>query len=112
VSPIVVTVAFCNDLASAIITRSLRLSVTLPAAPGFMNVVRSTGRVLQPMLDDLSSEPRWFSGAAGQHIKEYTIYREAKAVVAPSVTDEDTSEIEHQSDIWDDERQQMLDDYD
>jgi hypothetical protein len=53
-----------------------------------------------------------FREAAGKHIKETEIFFDVKAVVTAIVTDEEKPEADHQSDFWDDERQQVLDDYD
>jgi hypothetical protein len=46
------------------------------------------------------------------HFKEITIYLPQNTAVTIVVTSEERPAIEEQDDHWEDERQQMLDDYD
>jgi hypothetical protein len=48
----------------------------------------------------------------GKHIKETIIYLPENTAVTIVVTGEEKPKVEDHDDHWEDERQQMLDDYD
>jgi hypothetical protein len=48
----------------------------------------------------------------GKHFKEITIYLPVNAAVTIVVTGEEKPNVEEHDEHWEDERQQMLDDYD
>jgi hypothetical protein len=48
----------------------------------------------------------------GKQFKEITIYLPLNTAVTIVVTGEEKPEVEEHDDHWEDERQQMLDDYD
>jgi hypothetical protein len=56
-------------------------------------------------------EPFWQESPVGKPIKEFTIYLPTNAAVT-IVRREEKPEVEEQDDHYDDELQQMLDDYD
>jgi hypothetical protein len=59
-----------------------------------------------------SPAPKRREKIAGNTIKELIIYLPVNTAVTIVVTGEEKPEVEEQHDHWEDERQQMLDDYD
>jgi hypothetical protein len=75
--------------------------------PGFVRVVAPRSTQGTPTTKPDKPKTRHVT-----HFKEITIYLPPNTAVTIVVMSEEKPEVEEQDDHWEDERQQMLDDYD